>query len=326
MTSMCLLLLLFVLSLTTDAISRSSRVMSMTGEAVSKFYGVQTPIIDTAVHVWGNGADPFPYASPPPNELKESSGMENLFALMDRCGVRVSLITQPINYKYDHSYLDSVIDKKRTYGIFLLDPQLSVEEGLKYISSFKEKGYVGMRLNPGLFAEGESMSSVRGLALYEKAGKENLPVNVMCFSGGISKYYVDIVKLLETHPQTKLAIDHVGFFLQNDEIDEKSFELLLALAKYPQVYVKFSALFRLSRNAEPPFAELDRRLVDVKNAYGAGRIMIGSDYPFTQLNGGYEDVISSYTHWPLSKDALTIDDWSMVLGGTACSLYNLEIL
>ena len=69
--------------------------------------------------------------------------------------------------------------------------------------------------------------------------------------------------------------------------------------------------------------ELDKRLVALKNAYGADRIMIGSDYPFTQLNGGYKNVIESYAQWPMSKDAFTIDDWSMILGGTASKLYNI---
>ena len=87
--------------------------------------------------------------------------------------------------------------------------------------------------------------------------------------------------------------------------------------------MKFSALFRLSLNAVAPYIELDQRLVDVKSVFGADRMMIGSDYPFTQVNGGYEDVIGSYAQWPLSRDALTMDDWSMLLGGTAGKLYSI---
>ena len=301
----------------------TKRLVTMSGElSQSSFYGV-SKVIDTATHVWGNGGADFPFAIDPPPELKDNSGVGDLKALMDTSGVATTLITQPINYKFDHSYLDSVLDRQRFYGIFLLNPRLSVEDGQDYIDSFKDRGYVGMRLNPALFPEGESMSGDRGLALYGHAGKQGLPVNVMCFSGGITKYYDEIVRLLDSHPQTNLAIDHVGFFLQDDKIDEKSFELLLSLSKYPQVFVKFSALFRLSLENIAPFMELDKRLVALKNAYGADRIMIGSDYPFTQLNGGYKNVIESYAQWPMSKDAFTIDDWSMILGGTASKLYNI---
>ena len=291
-------------------------------EFTHSFYGVPK-VVDTATHVWGNGEDPFPYYNEPPSELRDHSGKSDLKSLMDKCGVTTSIITQPINYKFDHSYLDSILDRQRFHGIFLLNPQLSLDDGYEYINRFKEKRYVGMRLNPALFLEGEKISDDRGSAFYGLAGKLGLPVNIMCFSGGISKYYDEIVCLLEIHPQTKLAIDHVGFFLQDGKIDERSFELLLSLSKYPQVFLKFSALFRLSLDAIPPFMELDKRFVDVKNAFGADRIMIGSDYPFSQLNGGYEDVIGSYAQWPMSKEAFTIDDWAMVLGGTASKLYNL---
>ena len=301
----------------------TKRLVTMSGElSQSSFYGV-SKVIDTATHVWGNGGADFPFAIDPPPELKDNSGVGDLKALMDTSGVATTLITQPINYKFDHSYLDSILDRQRFYGIFLINPQLSIDDGCNAINRFKDKGYVGMRLNPALFVEGESMSSDRGLALYGHAGNQGLPVNVMCFSGGIAKYFDDIVRLLETHPQTKLAIDHVGFFLQDGKIDEKSFELLLSLSKYPQVFVKFSALFRLSLNAVAPYIELDQRLVDVKSVFGADRMMIGSDYPFTQVNGGYEDVIGSYAQWPLSRDALTMDDWSMLLGGTAGKLYSI---
>jgi len=300
----------------------AERFTTMSGEISNSFYGVPS-VVDTATHVWGNGGDPFPYVNEPPLELKDSSGISDLRSLMDKSSITTALITQPINYKFDHSYLDSVLDRQRFYGIFLLNPQLSLQDGYDYINRFKDKGYVGMRLNPALFHEGESMSGDRGLAFYDHAGKKGLPVNVMCFSGGITKYHDEIVLLLETHPETKLAIDHVGFFLQNGKIDEKSFELLLSLSKYPQVFVKFSALFRLSLDNVAPFIELDKRLVALKNAYGPDRIMIGSDYPFTQLHGGYENVIESYAQWPMSKDAFTMEDWSMILGGTASKLYNL---
>ena len=170
---------------------------------------------------------------------------------VDKC-----LITQPINFKFDHSYLDQAIDAKRLYGIFLLNPQLSLEEGIDYINSFERKkqiGYVGMRLNPALFPAGESLSGEKGKALYNAAGLAGFPINVMCFTGGVAKYISDLVELINAHPDTKLIIDHMGFFVQEGKISEDSWLKLLSLSMYPQVYVKISALFRLSLQPSAPF-------------------------------------------------------------------------
>jgi hypothetical protein len=40
-----------------------------------------------------------------------------------------------------------------------------------------------------------------------------MPVGIMCFKG-LGLHYEDIIKLLESSPQTNVIIDHFGFFVQ----------------------------------------------------------------------------------------------------------------
>ena len=101
-----------------------------------------------------------------------------------------------------------------------------------------------------------------------------MPVGFMCFKG-LSLHFQDISNLLTAHPRTKAVIDHWGFFLQNGAIDEGSWQQLLSLSSYPQVYVKISAMFRVSTE-EWPYSDLDTRLVELVEAFGADRIMWGS--------------------------------------------------
>ena len=59
---------------------------------------------------------------------------------------------------------------------------------------------------------------------------------------------------------TKLIIDHCGFFKQGDTYDDESWQKLLLLSKTSDnVYVKVSALFRLSL-LSLPYLDLDDRL------------------------------------------------------------------
>ena len=98
----------------------TKRLVTMSGElSQSSFYGV-SKVIDTATHVWGNGCAEFPFATDPPPELKDNSGVGDLKALMDTSGVATTLITQPINYKFDHSYLDSILDSTIYIYIYII--------------------------------------------------------------------------------------------------------------------------------------------------------------------------------------------------------------
>ena len=46
-----------------------------------------------------------------------------------------------------------------------------------------------------------------------------------------------IKELMAASPSTAVIIDHWGFFLQQGEVDEESFEALLQLASAPQVCI-----------------------------------------------------------------------------------------
>ena len=134
--------------------------------------------------------------------------------------------------------------------------------------------------------------------------------------------YTRSTKTLPGAPRTKAIIDHWGFFVQNGAIDEKSWEQLLSFAEFPQCYVKVSAVFR---NVEPeiewPYLQLDERFVQLKEKFGANRLMWGSDYPFVQQQCKYKKAISCMAEWPLSNKAFSEQDWAFLFRGTAESLF-----
>ena len=62
-------------------------------------------VIDSAIHVWSSGADPFPWANPPPVNLVTVATHEAYVAAARSAGVDGALIVQPANHAYDHSYV-----------------------------------------------------------------------------------------------------------------------------------------------------------------------------------------------------------------------------
>jgi predicted TIM-barrel fold metal-dependent hydrolase len=281
-------------------------------------------IIDSHLHVWASSQEAssgFPYAEgqDPPESLKDAAATSRLLEKMQENGVDGALIVQPINHKFDHSYVISAMKKHpdRFKGMLLHDPSLSSEQAVSTLEDLALKGFVGVRFNPYLWPkEGESkwksMSSPSegGLAVYKRCGELKMPVGVMCFQG-LQLHYDDIIALLKSSPETTLILDHFGFTSFTPEGD-KAFQQLLELAEYPQVVVKISALFRL--NDVAPYAKVKQdRFEPLLKTFGPDRLMFGTDFPFVLEQksdyGGTKDLVSSWIEDESAKE--------QIMGGTA---------
>jgi predicted TIM-barrel fold metal-dependent hydrolase len=157
-----------------------------------------------------------------------------------------------------------------------------------------------------------------GLAVYKRCAELQMPVGVMCFKG-LGLHYDDIVKLIESSPDTTLVLDHFGFTGVNDNGDE-AFRQLLSLAKYKNVVVKISALFRIAGPGDDPFPYKEvrlRRFTPLLEAFGADRLMFGTDFPFVlDEEGSYTGTVELVRSW-LSRAS----ERDAVMGGTAEKLF-----
>jgi predicted TIM-barrel fold metal-dependent hydrolase len=250
---------------------------------------------------------------------------------------------QPANHAYDHSYVTKVLKEHPTFfrGMGLANPTVPPAEAVAALEALKADGFVGVRFNAGAFEGG--LTSPVAKALYARAGELGMPVGVMAFKG-LGPFVPALQTLCDEYPATQLVIDHLGFFRQpaiGGQLgnaaanDEASWRGLLSLAKYPQVYVKVSALFRASGD-KPPFFDLQPRVAELLEAYGASRLMWGSDFPFV-LPGGfplpegvtstpaaltYADAAQVTTQWQL--EGLDEEARAALMGGTAAKLFQFE--
>ncbi|KAL7460768.1 hypothetical protein ACHAXS_001212 [Conticribra weissflogii] len=301
------------------------RYLSSTSTAVM---ATAAKVIDSHLHIWATASEStsgYPYSSPeqiPPHNLRNVASPSALLEQMSKAGVDGSLIVQPINHKFDHSYVKNAI---KTYpdkfkGMMLFDPSLSSKMAIVRLEELVLAGFVGVRFNPYLWPDAQPMSGKcedgtdgAGMAVYRRCGELNIPVGIMCFKG-LSLHYEDILDLISKSPKTTLILDHLGFCALNKKGDEE-FQQMLSLATYPNVMVKISALFRNTGDEDQfPYEKVRKlRFEPLLERFGAKRLMMGTDFPYVlETEGAYEGAVNTVKSW-LEEG----EERDAVMGGTA---------
>ncbi|XP_042500048.1 4-sulfomuconolactone hydrolase [Macadamia integrifolia] len=279
-------------------------------------------IIDSHLHVWASpeeAADKFPYF--PGQEPSLPGSVDLLLKCMGEAGVDGALIVQPINHKFDHSLVTSVL---KTYpskfvGCCLANPAED-GNGINQLEHLILKdGYRAVRFNPYLWPSGQRMTNEIGRAMFSKAGELGVPVGFMCMKG-LNLHTAEIEELCSAFPSTVVLLDHLAFCKPpiNGE-EEKAFSALLKLSRFPQVYVKFSALFRVSRKPFP-YEDTCQLLSQIVSSYGANRVMWGSDFPFVVPECGYKEAKEAVS-LIASQVPLPTSDLEWIMGRTAMLLF-----
>ncbi|KAK7273117.1 hypothetical protein RIF29_14163 [Crotalaria pallida] len=277
-------------------------------------------VIDSHLHVWASPqeADKFPYS--PGQEPALPGNVDFLLQCMEEAGVDGALIVQPINHKFDHSYVTSVLKKYPTkfFGCCLANPA-DDGSGLKQFEDLVLKdGYRAVRFNPYLWPSGEKMTNKVGKALFQRAGELKVPAGFMCMKG-LDMHISEIEQLCTEFPSTVVLLDHLAFCKPpiNDE-EGLVFARLLNLSRFPQVYVKFSALFRVSRG-QFPYQDLAPILSQVVSSFGVNHVMWGSDFPFVVPECGYKGAKEA-VHLIANQISLSSSDLEWIMGRTAKAL------
>ncbi|KAF7039446.1 hypothetical protein CFC21_049441 [Triticum aestivum] len=279
-------------------------------------------VVDSHLHVWASplqAAEGYPFS--PGQEPTLRGDVDFLLECMDEAGVDGALIVQPINHMFDHSLVTSVLKKypSKFIGCCLANPA-DDGSGIKQLEHLiVQEKYRAVRFNPNLWPSGQKMTNEVGRSLFAKAGELGAPVGIMVMKG-ISSYIQEIEELCTDYPATTVIFDHMAFCKPptNDD-EEKAFSSFLNLSRFPQVYVKYSALFRITREAYP-YEDTSQLLSRVISSYGANRIMWGSDFPYVVPECGYKGAKEAISH-VAGKVAVSSSDLEWILGKTVSQLF-----
>ena len=247
--------------------------------------------IDSHSHVWTPEVTSFPAA----NGVKvgdhdagwtvESWTGERLLQAAAPSGVgRVVLISHGMIYGYDNTYmLDCARQHPGKFRIVgAIDDRRPPEEVAATMRSLLQQGVTGFRLSPGELGKPfgrtrDDWLSTEGMQTMWKTAAETR--QAMCGLVNVGAALDAFERMVAAYPETVAVIDHFSRIGVEGSAPEQSIERLCELARYPNLYVKVSAFYALGQ-ATPPYRDMlpfVRRLVE---AFGARRLMWGSDCPY----------------------------------------------
>jgi L-fuconolactonase len=242
-------------------------------------------LIDSHVHVWKH--DPaFPFA-PGAHPPTEDASAETLLELMQANRVARTVLIQVIHYRWDNSYLASVLKQYPTkfQGVCRVNPEdPAAPDHLTGLTH--EQGFRGVRLSPSATTEGDWIRGPLMSPLWRRCAQLKVPMTILAPVTRMP----DLAPLIEQNPDLTAVIDHMA----DSPLDKpQELDLLIALARYPKVFVKISHMWSLSKQPYP----YSDALVQVKRLlqhFGAQRLMWGTDWPISLKDLTYAQAVALF--------------------------------
>ncbi len=235
--------------------------------------------IDPHVHVWKH--DPqFPFAreAHPPGR---DAAPETLLDLMKANGVAKTVIIQVIHYRYDNSFLASVLKRypDKFQGVCRVDPLNAAAPD--HLSQLTEQGFRGVRLSPGAGEGGDWIRGPLMLPLWKRCEQLRVPMTILAPVDRMP----EIGALIEHCPDLTVVIDHMA----DCPVDRPAeLDKLIALRRYPKVFVKISHTWSLSKQPYP-WLDAQEHVRRLHATFGPERLMWATDWPIIENSNAQYD-------------------------------------
>ena len=248
--------------------------------------------------------------------------IEVLLDQMIRNGVDKAALIQ-FRGVFDNSYLLECVRRfpGRFSAVVIVDTGQA--DAPQRLEEWVKRGAEGVRLAPLERSPGNDP-----LAVWRKAADLGIVVSSL---GTLDEFSSpDFEAVVQEFPGLSIIIEHlggVGAHLGSDRQDQPvvydKYQRVLALAKYPNAYMKVPGLGEISPRPMPfvqpmPFTDIPPVIEMAIEAFGARRLMWGSDFPPSAAREGYGHTLSfpmQYVNFKSDEDK----EW--VFGKTATTLW-----
>jgi len=256
--------------------------------------------------------------------------VESLLHQMDHNGVDHAVLVQ-IRGQTNNDYLFECVRRypDRFVPVVLVDPTRPGAE--RELERLAGRGARGVRLEATARSAGDDPGDHPGddprddgLAVWRKAAQLGLPVSTR---GSSADYAADeFAQLVQAMPDLTVIIEHLGSrsYPQGDVAPYETRRRALSLARFPNVYVKVGGLGEFCTRAMPvtepfPFEEPIPPFIEMAyRAFGAERMMWGSDFPPVSHREGYSNALRFTLDQFAAKSA---EERSLIFGGVARRLF-----
>lgn len=268
------------------------------------------PIVDAQVHIWGadTPSRPWPAGHAHRAHRPVPFSRDDLLAEMAAAGVDRAVLVPP-SWEGDRNDLALAAARAHPDKFAVMGrPPLDKPDPLALDRWRDQPGMLGIRVTTAGAGARALFTDPEGDWLWQAAERARLPAMV-----SIPGLLPALGRLAERHPGVRFVIDHLA--LVRDAKDEAAFgdlANLLALARYPNVAAKASALPRYS--SEPyPYRRLHPLLKRVFDAFGPHRFFWGTD--MTGIPCTYRQAVTLFTEelsWLGGRDR------ELVMGEALC--------
>jgi L-fuconolactonase len=241
-------------------------------------------IIDPHVHVWKH--DPrYPWAKETTRPPEKDATPEMLLELMAANGVARTVIIQVIHYRWDNSYAADVLRQypKHFRGVARVNPESpAAPDDLSRL--VEQQHFQGVRLSPAADTSGDWIRGPLMPPLWKRCQDLRVPMTILTAINRMP----DIAGLADKFPDLTIVIDHMAD-CPADRPDE--LKKLLALARYPHIFVKVSHTWSVS--TEPyPYRDAQEQVHRLYEGFGPQRLMWGTDWPLVEAHCGYAKALA----------------------------------
>lgn len=240
-------------------------------------------ILDPHVHVYKK--DPrFPFAQGQPDPDADRDP-EQLIALMKANGVAKTVIIQVRYYMFDNSYLAAVLKQYPQYfrGVCRVDPRdaAAPDHLSKLVEDHK---FQGVRISPNGSPPGDWFTDVPKMsALFARCEKLKVPMTLLMPIAQAP----NAEKIIEKHPNLTVVVDHMA----DCPVDKpRELDKLLALERYPKVFVKISHTWHLSKQSFP-WLDAQEHVKRLHAKFGPKRLMWATDWPVSLPRATYAQTL-----------------------------------
>ena len=270
--------------------------------------------VDSHVHVWTDDFAKYPLAKGftindmnPPRFLPAE-----ILQLGKSSDVNRVVLVQMSYYGFDNSFmLDTIRKWPKTFrGIAVVDSNEKAPDEI--MRDLAKHGVRGFRIYPQEVSNPTTFNGEGVETMFRCAAAEGLAICLLVNLDALPA----VDRQCQRFPDTPVVIDHLARIGMGGIIHESDVAALCALSRHPHVKVKVSAFYALGK-AKPPHLDLAPFIKRVFEAFGARRLMWGSDCPFQTVKESYEDSISLVRD---RLDFLTREDKDWILRRTAAEL------
>jgi predicted TIM-barrel fold metal-dependent hydrolase len=257
-----------------------SRRELLLGAAAISASAAKPLVIDTHMHVWSMDSAKYPFQPPEPNygRPKQAGTVEMYIEEMTKDRVDLAVLVQERSSGWNNRYISDCVRRfpKRFVGHGLIDPH-DANNAAVLEREVKQNGLSGMRLSPIYHPpkrnpDNQWLNAPYTYPLWKKAEELGVVFNVFIAPAQMPQ----LEDMVQRYPKVKVVVDHLGRpdilprapWVENDS--------LLKLARYPNVWVKFTELYTASKTKEYPYKDVHPFGKMVYDKFGPRRLLFGT--------------------------------------------------